>query len=232
MKICVFSDVHGNYDSLRLLVDSADFKNADMRICLGDAVVMGPYPNECIKTILDNNCVWIMGNHDSYIANGLPQEELNNFKPDKINHQNYMRNIIKNEYKELMKNLPKEYRLEVNGKKMHFTHYIWETWDNVIDNPDCPNIENISDIFSDIDANYIFYGHEHSFSHFKDSRKEYICVGSLGMKHPGHYSIVDVDEYGNINIVHKVIKFDLDKYKKDVLEANYPRSEKYAKFFD
>ena len=52
------------------------------------------------------------------------------------------------------------------------------------------------------------------------------------MKHPGHYSIVDVDEYGNINIVHKVIKFDLDKYKKDVLEANYPRSEKYAKFFD
>ena len=45
MKICVFSDIHGNYDSLRLLLDSEDFKNADIRICLGDIVVMGPYPN-------------------------------------------------------------------------------------------------------------------------------------------------------------------------------------------
>ena len=61
---------------------------------------MGPFPNECCKALLDNNCIWLMGNHDSYIANGLPKEELQNFKPDKIAHQDYMRGIIKSEFKE------------------------------------------------------------------------------------------------------------------------------------
>ena len=232
MKICIFSDVHGNYDSLKLLIDSEDFKSADMRICLGDAIVMGPYPNECIKTILDNNCIWLMGNHDSYIANGLPNEELQNFKPDKIAHQNYMSNKVNEEYKKIMRDLPKEYVLELNDKRLYFTHYIWETWDNVIDNPDVPTLENISQIFEHINADYIFYGHEHTFSHFKDLKREYVCVGSLGMKYPGHYTMVDIGERGNINIIHKAIKFDVNKCKDDILKAGYPRAEKYVKFLE
>jgi len=232
MKICVFSDIHGNYDSLKLLVDSDDFKTADVRICLGDAVVMGPFPNECIQTILDNNCIWLMGNHDSYIANGLPKEELKNFKPDKIAHKDYMRGIIKSEFKDIMKKLPKDYLLELNNNKMYFIHYVWETWDNVIDNPDIPTLEDISNIFKNIDAKYIFYGHEHNFSHFNDSHKEYICVGSLGMKYPGHYSIVDIDELGNVKITHKKIDYDVEKCKSNILRLGYPRAEKYVGFLE
>jgi hypothetical protein len=83
-----------------------------------------------------------MGNHDSYIANGLPIEEYKFFKPDKIEHQNYMRNIIKEKFKEIIKTLPKDYSLDIGTKKLYFTHYIWETLDNVIDNPEIPTIES------------------------------------------------------------------------------------------
>jgi len=231
MKICVFTDIHGNLDSLHLLMQTNDFKTADLKICLGDAVVMGPYPNECCEALLKNNCVWLMGNHDSYITNGLPEEEYKFFKPDKIAHQDYMRSVIKEEFKNIMKNLLKDYSISVGNKRLYFTHYIWETEDNVIDNPEIPTLENITEIFKNIDADYIFYGHEHHFSHFKDEKKEYICIGSLGMIHPGHYSVIELDDK-DIKITHKNINFNLEKYKQDILKANYPRAEKYIKFFN
>ncbi len=230
MKICVFTDIHGNFEALNLLMQTDDFKTADLKICLGDAVVMGPYPNECCKALLDNKCIWLMGNHDSYIANGLPEEEYKFFKPDKIAHQNYMRNFIKDEYKRIMKNLPKYYLVNIGNKKLYFTHYVWETLDNVIDNPEFPTLENISEIYKNIDADYVFYGHEHHFSHFKDAQKEYICVGSLGMVYPGHYTIIKTED-NTIKIENKTIDFNLEKYKQDILKANYPRAEKYTKFF-
>ena len=88
----------------------------------------------------------------------------------------------------------------------------------------------MSEIFKDIDANYIFYGHEHTYSHFKDLNKEYICVGSIGMKYPGRYSLVEIDEKGMVNITSKVIEFDVNKFQKDILTKDYPRASKYAKF--
>lgn len=230
MKICIFTDIHANLDALIKLMDTNDFKNSDVKICLGDAVVMGPFPNECCKALLDNNCIWLMGNHDSYIANGLPEEEYKYFKQDKIDHQNYMREVVEDKYKQIMKNLPKEYVINAGDKKLYFTHYMWETWDNVIDNPETPTAENISDIFKEVEADYIFYGHEHHASHFKRDNKELVCVGALGMVYPGHYTIVDIVG-NNIQITHKTISFDLGKYKQDILSANYPRAEKYVKFF-
>lgn len=231
MKICIFTDIHGNLDAFNLLMQTEDFKTADLKICLGDAIVMGPFPNECCEALLHNNCIWLMGNHDSYIGYGLPEEEYKYFKPDKIAHQNYMRNIIKDKYKNIMKNLPKDYSIMIGDKTLYFTHYIWETENKVIDNPEIPTEENISQIFSHISADYVFYGHEHTFSHLKHNNKEYVCIGSLGMTHPGHYTIIETNE-DKIKIEHKTINFDLDKYKSDILKANYPRAKKYVEFFN
>lgn len=232
MRVCVFSDIHGNYDSLKLLFNSGDFKGADIHVCLGDVVIMGPKPNECIEDILKNDCIWLCGNHDSYIANGLPQEELEKYNNDKLAHQQYMSNIIKDDYIEIMKKLPKDYLLTINGKKIYFTHYVWETSDNVIDEPQTLSLETVSNIFKHVDADYIFYGHDHNFSCFKDSKKEYICVGSLGLKYPGHYSLIDVDEAGNISVANKVINYDIDKFKCNVLKMAYPRAKRCVELFN
>lgn len=232
MKICVFSDIHGNYDALKILIDSEDFKTADIRICLGDVVIMGPFPNECIQTLLDNDCIWLMGNHDSYIANGLPKEEFQNFTPEKIAHQEYMINIIKQEFKDIIKKLPKDYLLKLNNEKIYFTHYVWKAEDNVIDIPDVSTEENISKIFKNIDTRYIFYGHEHNFSHFYDSNKEYICIDSLGLKYPGHYLIIDIDEFDNVKITSKKIYYDVEKCKLNALRLGYPNAKKFIGFLE
>jgi len=50
------------------------------------------------------------------------------------------------------------------------------------------------------------------------------------MVHPGHYTVIETKE-NSIKIENKTINFNLGKYKQDILNSNYPRAEKYVKFF-
>ena len=65
MKICVFGDIHGNYSQLEKLTKTEDFLNADLKICLGDVVGLGPYQKECMDLLSKYNCVFLMGNHEA-----------------------------------------------------------------------------------------------------------------------------------------------------------------------
>lgn len=231
MKICVFTDIHGNLPAFNKLMQTDDFKCADVRICLGDIVMAGPYPNECCEALLKCDCIWVLGNHDSYVANGLPEEEYNNFQSDKLAHQEYMDNLVKNKYKVIMKGLPKQHIINVGNKKLYFTHYPWESQENVIDSPKNLNLDSVSYMYKDIDADYIFYGHEHKFLHFQDDKKEYICVGSLGLDYPGHYLMINI-ENNYVKFEDKILEYDLESYKQDLIKSNCPRVEVFVEFFE
>lgn len=233
MKILVYSDVHGNKYALEALQKTEDYKTADLKVFLGDAFAMCPYPNECLKAIFDSNDIFLLGNHDSYCAYGLPEEEFIYFKADKREHQTYMRNKVPQVYIEKLKTIPKDYLFEQNGKKFFFTHYLWETDRLVFDDPDDPNAptEKTAELFEKIDADYIFFGHNHSPADFSCNGKYFTCVGSLGMKYPGNYVIVEI-ENSIVKIERKKIFFDVEKLKNDMLTENYPRALGYSKWFD
>ena len=55
MKIAVFSDVHGNYEALKSIIEDIKINNYDEIICLGDVVGLGPNPKECLDLIRNNN---------------------------------------------------------------------------------------------------------------------------------------------------------------------------------
>lgn len=228
-KIIVYSDVHGNIDALKTFMNSDDYKTANLKVFLGDAVAMGPHPNECLKAIFNSGDIFLMGNHDSYMAFGMPKEELPFFKADKLEHQTYMRNLVTTELKERLKKLKYEFVLEINNQKLLFTHYIWETKRIICDNPENPNLQNISKLFSNYNFNYIFYGHEHAPSYFKDN-KHYICVGSLGMKKEANYVLITVTN--KINIEQKQVKYDVKKVQNEIINSVYPRAVKYASWLD
>jgi len=56
MKILVMSDVHGNLEALRAVLDKES--DADEVIFLGDFVDYGPSPNEVIDTLRRQLSVW------------------------------------------------------------------------------------------------------------------------------------------------------------------------------
>ena len=232
MKICVYADVHGNIYALNSLMKNKDYKNSDMRVFLGDAVAMCPYPNECMEKIFNSGDIWLMGNHDGYMAFGLPNEECPFFKGDKKAHIDYMRNLAKPEFIEKLRTLPKNYETVIFGKKLFFTHYIWESENIIADNIYYADVNylHLNELFKNINADYIFYGHEH-YPSLYTGEKTFIDVGTLGMQYPGNYVMVEIDET-NVKIEHKQITYDVKKLQDEIIKADYPRAKYFSSWFN
>lgn len=65
MRLMIFSDIHGNIEALKSMLNHAAGQNVHRSICLGDLVGYGPYPNECIELVRSlKNCRCLAGNHD------------------------------------------------------------------------------------------------------------------------------------------------------------------------
>lgn len=64
MSTAIISDIHGNVEALRRVLDDIEQHGCDRIICLGDIVGYGPDPIECVD-LVRKRCAWaLMGNHD------------------------------------------------------------------------------------------------------------------------------------------------------------------------
>ena len=61
--LAIISDVHGNLEALRAVLDDAARQNASAIYCLGDVVGYGPNPRECVDAVMGCGLV-LLGNHD------------------------------------------------------------------------------------------------------------------------------------------------------------------------
>jgi len=64
VKRAIISDVHGNLEALRAVLEDIDRQRVDSIYCLGDVVGYGPNPCECVKLVRDRCSVVLLGNHD------------------------------------------------------------------------------------------------------------------------------------------------------------------------
>ena len=78
MRYGVFSDVHGNYGALRVVLAKLAELKVDSYLCCGDLVGYGPQPDECVKEVAalpSLKCV--IGNHDMAVLGRIPIEWFN-----------------------------------------------------------------------------------------------------------------------------------------------------------
>ena len=228
---CIFSDVHGNIDVLNKLIETDDFKKANKRIFLGDAVGCCPFFNETLKALYDNKCIVLLGNHDvRAVFNRFDKTKVGN--RDEEPHFSYIRSHMLPEYKEKLKEAPHEYVMKINKKTFYFTHYIWRTKYYIADRVKPIIRKNVNEKFAGIDADYIFYGHEHKQSFFQCGDKTLVGVGSLGMKCPGHYVMLRIDDDGKVKIVCKQIKYDLRKLRREIRQSELPQAKEITDEFN
>jgi predicted phosphodiesterase len=64
VKRAIISDIHGNIEALRAVLQDIDREGVDTIVCLGDVVGYGPDPCECVKVVRDRCSLVILGNHD------------------------------------------------------------------------------------------------------------------------------------------------------------------------
>lgn len=223
MKILVYTDVHGNNYAIEKLFKTKDYQTADKRIFLGDAVYGFLNPNFCVEKIRQNKDVFLLGNHDSYVAFGLSAYEKE--KPIKKFYKNYERKLISVENRKFLAGLPKDYTFCVDGKKLYFIHYPWRTKRIIHGYNIKPLPTNGEDaiLFDKVDADYIFFGHNHTPGQFESGGKKFFCVGSLGEHGKNYYMVIKIEK-GNVEVKRKKVKYDENAYQKDFQKT----SEKFT----
>jgi predicted phosphodiesterase len=78
MKVAIISDIHGNLDAFRQVLNDIEASAIDAVVCLGDNVGYGPEPEQVIRQVRELNIPCVMGNHEQAVLDG---EYLNWFNP-------------------------------------------------------------------------------------------------------------------------------------------------------
>ncbi len=79
MKYLIITDLHGNYDATRAVLNHVRRKTFDAVLVLGDLVGYGACPNQVVEEVRDlkGRTVVIRGNHDKVIAGLEDGEDFN-----------------------------------------------------------------------------------------------------------------------------------------------------------
>lgn len=151
MRIAIISDIHANYFYLEKIVDEINKRGIDQVYCLGDIIGYYDDPNACVELVKELCDGVVQGNHESYL---LEEEnyDLNKENSYKIKEH---RLSLSSENLNYLKSLPKSLNVELDGKKLLFTHaklgnnqaYIYSASD--LDKKELDDLD------------YYFFGHTH-----------------------------------------------------------------------
>lgn len=232
MKIGVISDVHNNLLALKTIIEKFKIEKVDKILCAGDLLGLGPNPSEVINYVMNlDNFYCVLGNHDMYLTKGLPKTFPNEEKMDKeeYEHHKWEHNLLNEEEKEYLNNLPLFKEIIIGKYKILLIHYFLD------DNQKYINIikDYLEFITKDKEYDIIIFGHDHRRIIQKINNTLLINPGSLGCpskdKNIARGLILDINE--NINVKEIDVEYDVDKVIKKMDSLNYPSKDIIKKIF-
>jgi len=187
-SITVFGDIHANLPALEAVLADMDSKGYPNRICLGDLVGYGTFPNEVINLIRDGGYSTLMGNYDQGVGNSSADCGCAYTSP--FARELGDRSILwsnehtSEENKTFLRGLPfselvrvgAQNLLLVHGSPRRINEYLFE------DRP----VRSLERLFEGSDADVIVCGHTHiPYHRVLPSGKQVINAGSVGKPKDG-----------------------------------------------
>lgn len=224
----LISDIHGNLEALRAVLDEIDSLNIREIICLGDMVGYGPQPREALDLVESVATVIILGNHEEAILYGCPP----NFSPRARRAIEWTRKVlledaaetpaVREQRHDLLKSLKTDCRIQgvtyVHGSPRSPTReYVLPR--------DASDKKKMSGIFEAME-DYCFCGHSHTpgiftpngFTHPSEifdlymlgtDEKALINVGSVGQPRDGDPRACFVTFDGD-TVVWRRVEYDVE----------------------
>ena len=194
-RVAFISDIHGNYEALKVVLNEIDSLGIKDIYCLGDVVGYYPQINECCNELRKRKISCLMGNHDWYMAGRgfCPRSQSVN------DCLKYQRSIISTENLNWLQTLP----VFLDIGELRLVH---GGWGDPIDEYLKPSAE----YFSKIPGKYFVSGHTHVQSVHDFGKKIYCNPGSVGQPRDGDpRSAFAIFDNGNFHL-HRV-KYDMQK---------------------
>ena len=182
MKIAIISDIHGNLEALKSVLNDIESKNIKKIYCLGDIIAKGSHPKECIDLIKEKCEVVLKGNCDEYFTSNI---DLSNKTTQEIDRIKWNKSMLDEESTKYLVNLPFCYEFYMSGRLIRLVHAHPERIDKFAGNIDLiNNIYNLvlpsNNTVSNEKADVLIYGHIHTPYVQKIYNRYIINTGSVG----------------------------------------------------
>lgn len=203
--IAIISDVHGNFEALKQVLDKIESMNIKEIYCLGDVVGYYSQVNECCDALRALNVKCVMGNHDWYMASGTPCSRSHSVN----DCLEYQRKVITKENLEWVLHFPVVIR-------EHGICMLHGGWNNPVDE----YLDDVSNYFDNIEGGYFASGHTHIQRIVRCSGKLYCNPGSVGQPRDGDNRAAFATFDGESFSLHRV-QYDIDKVGKLMKRAGF-----------
>lgn len=147
----IISDIHGNYEALKVCLDDIDQSPDGRIICLGDIVGYGAQPNECVDTIRERAELTVMGNHDASAIDDKSLEYFNQYAKEAML---WTRKTLRPENLDYLRSLPMTRTLD-NMYLVHATPHNPEEWNYIF------YLSDAELNFKAFEQQVCFVGHSH-----------------------------------------------------------------------
>lgn len=199
-RLAFIADIHGNYLALEAVLEDLKKQGVNKTFCLGDLVGYGPFPNEVIEIIRNEEIPTVMGNYDEGVgfdrmACGceFPNEEARRAGEQSLA---WTQAHTTEGNKAFLRSLPRQLRIQAGGRTILMVHgspravneYLFE------DTPE----STLQEIFETSGAEILVVGHTHKPFHRLFKGHHLINAGSVGRPKHGDpnavYCIVTLSE--------------------------------------
>jgi len=222
MKICIFSDIHGNGPAFRVAYDMIISEKADINIFLGD--LCGYYYDQ--KEIFNMlqaipNLTSLKGNHDIIYLRIIINKDEDLRQTYLKKYGNSMESLLVQNTEELnqwLSDLPESYIHDDSG--LAFYHGSpWDFLDGYV-YPDTP-LEK----FLNYPASFFFLGHTHYPMVKTINNKMIVNPGSLGQPRHGGWPTYALIEYPSKRVVFREVH-----YNKSILLSRIDELDSNSKY--
>ena len=216
MKAAVLSDIHGNLDALKAVLEDSKKEKADRIFICGDLAMAGPQPSETIdflrKLSEEEDVTFIQGNTDEMIVKAVGADREKYTPPNKImaNALVYAQDVLNESQKEFLRELPFAHTETIGQIDVLFVHGSPRRNNEDI----LPNqpVDKIKEIIQDADEDLIFCGHTHMPAGYQLENQCYVIF---------NYPDLEKSEY---EIIHKFVDYDVasavEKLKRQPFEGS------------
>lgn len=181
-RIAIISDIHGNLEALKSVLDDIKERNINRIFCLGDIIAKGTHQQECVDLVKENCEVIIKGNCDEYFTSNI---DLSTKTQSEIYKITWNKNKLNDETKKYLNSLPYCYEFYMSGRLVRLVHAHPEKIDKFAGNID--KIERLYELFlpssntiSNEKADILIYSHIHTPYVQKIYNRMIINTGSVG----------------------------------------------------
>lgn len=216
MLYAVLSDVHGNLEALRAVLD--EIGPYCELLCLGDIVGYGPNPNECLDLLRARKVLMVLGNHDVAAIDDFGMSYFSDLAREAMR---WTQSVITKEHVAWLNTLSYELRMPafllVHGAPVRYFEY-------------CKNVEVARRAFGATDAPLIFIGHTHVAEYYALAPDEKIAnqhmqFGGELLLESNHRYIVNVGSVGqprDLNPQASYVLYDPDAGRVTWKRVPYP----------